>query len=70
MCTPAPENAIPAIVDASAIAVRASMSFPVETAVRRCPPTSSIARSQSGSEKGFAPWYGGRWPSGRCGRVS
>ena len=61
---------MPAIVDASAIAALASMSFPSETAVRRFRPTSSIARSHSGSENGFAPWYGGRPPSGSCGRVS
>ena len=35
MCTPAPENAIPATVEASAIAVRASRSSPSATAVRR-----------------------------------
>ena len=70
MCTPAPENAMPARVDASAMAVRASMSSPSETAARRLRPTSSIARSQSGSENGFAPWYGGRSASGRAGRAS
>jgi hypothetical protein len=55
MWTPAPEKAMPAIVDASAIAVRASMSLPSATAVRRWRPASSIARSQSGSANGFAP---------------
>ena len=67
MCTPAPENAMPARVDASAIAVRASTSLPLETAVRRCPPTSSIARSQSTSEWGSRPGTAARRAGGAAG---
>ena len=47
---------MPAIVEASAICVRASRLPPSETAARSERPTSSIARSQSGSENGFDPW--------------